>query len=128
MVHKLSLTKSDPVIHLKAYGGVQIQGVEGAEVDCEIDAPQLVTMVEDDGQVYITVNSSCSLTLPAAALIRIEKGMGSIEINHIINKIEIEKALGNLVLSDISEAVIGKVGGNFAVRNASGSILSLIHI
>jgi len=122
MVHKLSLTKSDPVIHLKAYGGVQIRGVDGVEVDCEIDAPQLVTMVEEDGHVYITVNSSCNLSLPADSYIQIEKGMGSIEIQHIKNKIDIEKALGNLVLSDISEAVIGKVGGNFAVRNASGAV------
>jgi len=123
MTHTLNLTRDDPVIHLKAYGGIQIQGVDQAEVGCEIDAPQLVTMVEEeDGHVFITVNSSCRMTVPAKSSIQIERGMGSVKINHIHNAIKIEKVLGNLVFNDISEAVVEKVGGNFAVHQASGLV------
>ena len=122
MTHTLSLTRDDPIIHLKAYGGIQIQGVDQAEVGCEIDAPQLVTMVEEDGHVYITVNSSCRMTVPAKSSIQIERGMGSVKINHIQNAIKIEKVLGNLVFNDISNAVVEKVGGNFAVNQASGLV------
>jgi hypothetical protein len=122
MAHILNISTEDPIIHIKAYGGVQIEGLDRAEVQCEINAPQLATLVEEDGHVYVTVNSSCSLKVPMSSSIEIEKGMGSIKISHIKNKIQIEKALGNLVLIDISEATIEKVGGNFAVRKASGRV------
>ncbi len=122
MTHILQLSSNEPIIHLKAYGGVQIQGVDQAEVQCEIDAPQLATLMEDNGHVYITANSSCKLTIPINSSIEIEKGMGSISIHNIQNHIQIERALGNLVLSDVNSAKIEKVGGNFAVRNASGEI------
>lgn len=122
MTHILNITQDDPVIHLKAYGGVQIEGVDRNEVQCEIDAPQLATLVEEDGHVYVTVNSSCNLKVPVSSSIEIEKGMGSIKILNIRNRIQIEKALGNLVLMDVGEATVEKVGGNFAVRNASGAV------
>ncbi len=122
MPHILNLTQDDPIIHIKAYGGVRIKGVKGTEVQCEINAPQLATLVEEDGHVYITVNSSCQLTVPSSAAIQIEKGMGSVKIANINHPIEIEKVLGNLVLDQIAQADIGRVGGNFSVQNASGAI------
>jgi hypothetical protein len=123
MTHILNLTREDPVIHLKAYSGAQIIGTEGTQVVCEIHAPQLATLVEDDGHVFVTVNSSCQLTVPLASSIEIEKGMGSIKITNIHNEIKIEKVLGNLVLNDIEKAIIEKVGGNFSVHNAQGEIV-----
>jgi hypothetical protein len=122
MTHILNISTEHPVIHIKAYGGVQIEGVDRTQVQCEINAPQLATLVEENGHVYITVNSACSLKVPVSSSIKIEKGMGSIKIMNITNQIQIEKALGNLVLMDIGEAAIEKIGGNFAVRNASGRI------
>jgi hypothetical protein len=122
MTHTLNITRDDPIIHLKAYGGVRINGIEGTAVQCEIDAPQLATMIEEDGHVYITVNSSCRLAVPVNATIEIEKGMGSVKIRQIHNAIRIEKVLGNLVLDDIAEAEIGKVGGNFSVQHASAPV------
>ena len=122
MAHVLNLTRDDPVVHLKAYGGVQIKGVEKAEVTCEIDAPQLATLVEENGHVYITVNSACRLQVPVKSSIEIERGMGSVMIESITGSITIEKVLGNLVLIDIDRAVVEKVGGNFAARKASGII------
>ena len=61
----LKLTREDPVIHLKAYGGVQIRGVEQAEMNCEIDSSELATLVEENGHVYVTINAGCSLTVPS---------------------------------------------------------------
>ena len=122
MTHILKLSQNDPVIHLKAYGGVVIRGVEQTEVQCEIDAPQMATLMEDNGHVYITANSSCELTIPVKASIEMEKGMGSVSISNVKNKINIEKVLGNLVLADVESAHIEKVGGNFAVKNATGDI------
>jgi len=122
MAHILKLTRDDPVIHLKAYGGVQITGVDQTEVQCEIDAPELATLIEEDGHVYVTVNSSCSLTVPFASSIEIERGMGSVKITHISQSIQIEKVLGHLVLMDIGEATISKVGGHCSVRVSSGPV------
>lgn len=118
MIQNLQLTRDDPVIHLKAYGGVKIQGADGVEVVCEIDAPQLATLVEEDGHVYVTVNASCRMTVPAKSSFEIEKGMGSIKISGVHNKIGIEKALGNLVLNDVGEVQVEKVGGSFSVNGA----------
>ncbi len=122
MTHILHLSSNNPVVHLKAYGGVRIQGVDQTEVQCEIDAPQLATLMEEKGHVYITANSSCKLTIPTGSSIEIEKGMGSISIENIKNHIQIEKALGNLVLSNVNSAKVEKVGGNFSVRKATGEI------
>lgn len=122
MTHILNLTRDDPVIHLKAYSGVQITGVESTEVVCEIHAPQLATLIEDDGHVYVTVNSSCRLTVPVSSSIEIEKGMGTAKISNIHNKIMVEKVLGNLILNDIGQAIIEKVGGNFSVHKAQGEV------
>ncbi len=122
MTHILKLSRPDPVIHLKAYGGVRIKGVEQSEVQCEIKAPQLVTMVEEDGQVYVTVNSSCSLTVPVGSAIQMERGMGSVKIVSIHGPIQIEKVLGNLSMEDVGEVQVEKVGGNFAVRQAAGAV------
>lgn len=122
MAHILKISKNDPIIHIKAYGGVVIRGVEQDEVQCEIDAPQLATLMEEGGHVYITANSSCELTIPVNASIDMEKGMGSVSISNVKNKIEIEKVLGNLVLVDVGAAQIERVGGNFSVKNASGRV------
>jgi len=122
MTHILNISKKDPIIHIKAYGGVVIRGVEQDEVQCEIDAPQLATLMEDGGHVYITANSSCELTIPLNASIDMEKGMGSVSISNVKNKIEIEKVLGNLVLVDVGAAQIERVGGNFSVKNAGGTV------
>lgn len=122
MAHVLNLTRDDPIIHLKAYGGVKIKGVEQLEVTCEIDAPQLATLVEENGHVYVTVNSACRLQVPVKSSIEIERGMGSVMIETITGSISIEKVLGNLVLIDIDRAVVEKVGGNFAARKTSGII------
>ena len=118
MIHNLQLTREDPIIHLKAYGGVKIEGVDQTEVVCEIDAPQLATLVEEDGHVYITVNSSCIMTVPSKSSFEIEKGMGSIKISGVKGAIKIEKALGNLVLNDVGAVTVEKVGGSFSVREA----------
>jgi len=122
MAHVLNLTREDPVVHLKAYGGVQIKGIDRAEVCCEIDAPQLATLVEENGHVYVTVNSACLLEVPEKSSIEIERGMGSVLIENIANPISVEKVLGNLVLIDVGKAEVGKVGGNFSVRKAAGAI------
>jgi len=123
MAQILSLSREDPVVHLKAYGGIKIQGVEAKEIVCDINAPDLVTMVEEDGHVYITVNSSCSMTVPVNASFEIEKGMGSIKISGVQNKIMIAKVLGNLVLKDVAEVAVEKIGGNFSLLQAAGSVI-----
>jgi hypothetical protein len=122
MAHILNLTKDDPVVHLKAYGGVQIKGIDQQEVICEIDAPQLATLVEENGHVYVTVNAACQLSVPVKSSIEIERGMGSLYIENVSGGINVEKVLGNLVLINVNQAVVGKVGGNFSVRKAAGHI------
>ena len=117
MAQVLKLNSADPTIHVKAYGGIQITGVEQAEITCDIDSHDLVTMVEERDHVYVTVNSSCNIAIPVGAVLQIEKGMGSVEVRNMANKIEIEKVLGSLILSDVSEVGVGKVGGNFAVQS-----------
>jgi hypothetical protein len=122
MAHVLNLTREDPVVHLKAYGGVQIIGIDQAEVNCEIDAPQLATLVEENGHVYVTVNAACRLSVPRQSLIEIERGMGSVKVENISGSISVEKVLGNLVLIDVGKVEVGKVGGNFSVRKAAGAV------
>ncbi len=122
MAHVLNLTIDDPVVHLKAYGGVQIDGIDRAEVICEIEAPQLATLVEENGHVYVTVNAACQLQVPIKSTIEVERSMGSLKIENITNPITVEKVLGNLVLMDVGQAEVGKVGGNFSVQKASGMI------
>lgn len=123
MAQVLTLTRDDPVIYLKAYGGVQINGTERTEVVCEIDAPQLATLVEEDGHVHVTVNAGCRLQVPRNASISVERSMGSVKVETISGKISVEKVMGNLVLIDVAEASVGKVGGNFSVHTASGAIM-----
>jgi len=94
----------EPVIHLKAYSGVQVYGIDQPEVRCDINSSQLATLVEEDGQVYVTINASCTVEVPSNSSLVIEKGMGSVKIKNIHNKIDIEKVLGNLVLNDIEKA------------------------
>ncbi|MBG0787158.1 MAG: hypothetical protein H0S79_18845 [Anaerolineaceae bacterium] len=122
MSHYLQISQPDPVIHLKAYGGLKVEGVQQDQVQCEIDAPQLATLMEEDGHVYLTANSSCSVTVPVDSSIQIEKGMGSVSIKNIRGDISIEKVMGNLVLIQVGSAHVERIGGNCAVRNASGDI------
>lgn len=123
MSHILQISQSNPVIHLKAYGGLKVEGVQQTQVQCEIDAPQLATLMEDNGHVYLTANSSCSVTVPVDSSIQIEKGMGSVSIKNIHGEITIEKVLGNLVLIQVDSAHVERTGGNCAVRDASGEIV-----
>lgn len=123
MSDTIKLEREDPIIHIKAYGGVQIQGIEQLEVQCETRSPQLATLVEEDNHVYITANAACQLKVPQKASIKIEKAMGSVKISGIMNDIKIEKVLGNLVLNDIGSAHIEKIGGNFSVRFTTGKVL-----
>jgi hypothetical protein len=109
-------------VHLKAYGGVQIKGIDQPEVICEIDAPQLATLVEENGHVYVTVNAACRLQIPSKSSIEIERGMGSVKIDTISGSISVDKVLGNLVLINVAEAEVGKVGGNFSIRKAAGAV------
>lgn len=118
----LEISKPDPIIHIKAYGGLKISGEARDNISGIIDAPDLVTLIEEDGQVYITANASCQLTVPIGSSIRIEKAVGSVSIDHIEGPIVIEKVLGNLVLLKIASAKIEKVGGNFSLRNVSESV------
>ncbi len=122
MTHILKLSKSDPLIHVKAYGSVQILGIEEPEVHCEIGSPQLATLVEKDNEVFVTANASCDLRVPVSSSIKIEKVMGSAKISEINNNIDIERAFGNLVLYDIESANVEKVGGNFSVRQAKSHV------
>ena len=122
MTQILHLTQDEPVIHIKAYGGIQIEGIEQPEVQCDIGAPQLATLVEEDGHVYVTVNASCRLRVPSASAIEIERGMGSVKVANIKKHIQIEKVLGNLVFFDIHSATVNKVGGNFSVRRTEGPV------
>lgn len=122
MTQTLTLSHDKPIVHIKAYGGLQITGIDSNVVTCEADSPELVTLVAEEDHVYVTANASCQLTLPISSSIEIEKGMGSIEIEQNQNLITIEKVLGNLILQHINIAKVGKVGGNFSVRHASDMI------
>jgi len=122
MTHVLNLTRDDPVIYLKAYGGVQIKGVEGMEITCNIESPQLATLVEEDGNVYVTVNASCHLEVPVNSSIIIERAMGSALIKRVKNPITIDKVLGNLVLIEVGQADVDKVGGNFSAQHVAGHL------
>jgi len=117
-----NLSSDQPVIHIKAYSGIKIKGVEQSNVTCEVDAPQLATLVEENGHVYLTVNASSEISVPVDSQIELERAMGSVKISGVHNTINGEKALGNLVLNDVGEVRIGKVGGNFSVRKASGAV------
>lgn len=119
---QLNLSSEQPIIHIKAYSGIRIMGVEQPFVTCEVDAPQLATLVEENGHVYLTVNASSEISVPVAAQIELERAMGSVKISGVHGTINGEKALGNLVLNDVGEVRIGKVGGNFSVRKASGAV------
>jgi len=123
MTHILQISQSDPVIHLKAYGGLKVEGVQQTEVQCEIDAPQLATLMEENGHVYLTANSSCNVTVPMDSSIEIEKGMGSVSIKNIQGAINIERVLGNLVLIQVNSAHVERTGGNCAIRDAAGEIV-----
>lgn len=122
MKQTLNISHENPIVHIKAYGGLQIMGGESTEVICDVESPDLVTLLEEEGQVYVTANASCQLTLPVSSFIEIEKGMGSIEIEHNENQIKIGKVLGNLILQHVKTAKVGKIGGNFSVRHASDII------
>jgi hypothetical protein len=122
MTQIFELTRDDPVIHLKAYGGVQVVGVVQAEVSCEIDSPKQATILEEDGDVYITIISSCQITVPVKSTILLERGMGSVKVSNIHGMVKIEKVLGNLVLNDVGAISVGKVGGNFSVRNSGEAV------
>lgn len=122
MSHILQISQSDPVIHLKAYGGLKIEGVQQDQVQCEIEAPQLATLMEEDGHVYLTANSSCSVTVPVDSSLQIEKGMGSVSIKNIRGVITIEKVMGNLVLTQVGSAHVERTGGNCAIQIASGEV------
>lgn len=122
MTHILNISQPDPVIHIKAYGGLKIEGVDETQVQCEIDAPQLATLIEENGHIYLTANSSCNVTVPIASSIDIEKGMGSVSIHNIQGSVKIEKALGNLVVDGVASVRVEKIGGNCAARNATGEI------
>ncbi len=119
---QLNLSSDQPVIHIKAYSGIKIMGVEQSYVTCEVDAPQLATLVEENGHVYLTVNASSEISVPVDSQIELERAMGSVKISSVRGIINGEKALGNLVLNNVGEVRIGKVGGNFSVRKASGAI------
>ena len=123
MSHILQISQSDPVIHLKAYGGLKVEGVEQTQVQCEIDAPQLATLMEEDGHVYLTANSSCSVTVPIDSSIQIEKGMGSVSIKNVRGDITIEKVLGNLVLVQVGSVHVERTGGNCAIRDVSREVV-----
>ncbi len=122
MTHVLKFTIADPLVRVKAYGSVQIFGIEETEVRCDIKSPQLATLVKEDGEVFVTANASCDLHVPMGASIEIEKVMGSAKISTVQGKIEIAKIFGNLVLGDIVTAKVEKVGGNLSVRNAQGDV------
>ena len=122
MAHVLKVSREDPVIHLKAYGGVQITGVDQQEVTCEIDAPQLATLVEENGHVYVTVNAACELAVPVMASIVIERGMSSVLIKGVLNPINVEKVMGNLVLVEVGQVTVEKVGGNLSAWKTTGMI------
>jgi hypothetical protein len=122
MAQTLNLSDGEVIVHIKAYGGLQIMGVETNIVTCETDSPDLATLIEEEGHVFVTANASCKLSLPVWSSIEIEKGLGSVEINQNSNQVSIEKVMGNLILQNVNAAKIGKVGGNFSVRQASGAI------
>ena len=122
MSHVLYLTRDDPVIYLKAYGGVQIEGVEATEITCKIDSPQLATLVEEDGNVYVTVSASCYLEVPVNSSIIIERAMGSALIKRVKNPISINKVLGNLTLIEVGQADVDKIGGNFSAQHVTGHL------
>jgi hypothetical protein len=122
MAQTLNLSDGEVIVHIKAYGGLQIMGVETNIVTCETDSPDLATLIEEEGHVFVTANASCKLSLPVWSSIEIEKGLGSVEINQNRNQVSIEKVMGNLILQNVNAAKIGKVGGNFSVRQASGAI------
>lgn len=122
MTHILKITKDFPLVHVKAYDSVQIFGIDEKEVRCDIKSAQLATLVEEDGEVFVTANDSCDLHIPSSASLEIEKVMGSAKITGIKSKIDVTKVFGNLVLFDIDTADVEKVGGNFSVRKAGGSV------
>lgn len=122
MTHILKLSHENPQVHVKAYSSVQIFGIDENEVRCNIKSPQLATLVEEDGQVFLTANASCDLYIPSTASLEIEKVMGSAKVTGVHDKIKVTKAFGNLVLFDIETANVEKVGGNFSVRKAQGIV------
>ena len=122
MTHVLNLSRDDPVIYLKAYGGVRIRGVDSMEVVCKIDSPQLATLVEEDGDVYVTINTSCILEVPEPSSIKIERAMGSVLIEQVKNPINIDKVLGNLTLIGVGQVDVGKVGGNLSAQHIAGHL------
>lgn len=122
MTHLLKLADENPQVHVKAYGSVQIFGIEEKEVRCEIKSPQLATLIEENGQVFVTANDSCDLQIPISSLLEIEKVMGSAKISGVKSQIDVTKVFGNLVLFDIDTAIVEKVGGNFSVSKAAGRV------
>lgn len=123
MEHRIELTQPDPVVHIKAYSGLVIQGTDQLEVSCEIQSPDLATLLlEEDGQVFLTANDRCKVVLPEKSALRIELAMGSVTIRNVSTVVEMQKVMGNLVMSGVGGLTIDRVGGNLSVGDCAGSV------
>ena len=99
------------------------RGGEATEITCKIDSPQLATLVEEDGNVYVTV--SASAIWKYRLIHRSSLSAHGVSFDQTCeNPITIDKVLGNLVLIEVGQADVDKIGGNFSAQHVTDTSTS----
>lgn len=114
--------RPDPVLVVKGYGKLVLSGGDAQEIICQNYAEEDFTLYESDECFYITTMHDCEISIPSASQLRIEKCLGSVHLNNLTGEIQAEKIVGNLLLKEIKDVNVLKVGGNCTVSGLTGQM------
>jgi hypothetical protein len=119
----LATTTAEPEIHIKASGDLALKGHDRAEILAVSRYTGDLSMKQEGEVFQITCLDDCSVTVPAASKVIMERVAGDGRVTGLTGTLQIQKVGGDLALLQVGPVEIEKVGGDFIAQHILGSLV-----
>jgi hypothetical protein len=115
-------TSASPRVVLDITGDLRLKGQDAFEVVAKSDDPEDLSIESQEDQVTIRCSGDCSVRVPRAAVIHVQKLNGNSYIKALEGGLTVDHTDGNLDLRNVGATKVGKVSGNLFVKNVDGNL------
>jgi hypothetical protein len=116
----LVVTSDKPQIQVKVNGDLSLKGHDRLEVSAATRYSGNLTLKQDGDIIQVVCLDDCSLTVPASAVVSVERVGGDARVANITAEVHLQKVGGDLALLEIDAVDVEKVGGDCMVSHIRG--------
>jgi hypothetical protein len=115
--------KADARMVIRSTADLFIEGSALPQLTATVDDGDSFRMKDDDGRIYLHINSDTKLTIPETVSLVVERVGGDASILGMKGDVEVQKVGGDLHFQALNKISVDSVGGDCVFKDVASSVV-----